>query len=358
MTALPSPGHPSPASPAQLLRISGPEDVAVTIPHVLGFHPTESLVLVGLRGPRRRMGLTARVDLAEVATGDLIRPDALADLAQRLARSGADAVLVAVFTSAPDRGRELRYAALPAAVDRFLPVVEAVLVRDGRCWTYGCDGPCCPAEGRPLPAQGRAAVTVGAAFAAVGSAVLPDRAAVVAQVAPLPEATDGTAKALLAAVRRADRGRRLPAALAYEEELTGRLLLGCADPRFRPQPADAVALAVVLDRIAVRDALLLRWASESGPASDPARRGAWRRLLLEVARSVPDRPAAPVLTCFAAAAYDEGDGVLVDAALDRALRGRPGYSLALLLRDLLGHQMPPAQVVAALAGRPDPGIPA
>ena len=46
------------------VRISDPGEVAAALPHLLGFRPEESVVVVGLGGPSGgRVGLTVRADL-------------------------------------------------------------------------------------------------------------------------------------------------------------------------------------------------------------------------------------------------------------------------------------------------------
>ena len=68
-----------------LVRLTSPGDIAAAVPHLCGYVPTESLVVLSLRGGRARVGLTMRFDLP-VEEGD---PE-LADLAAvRLAADGA-----------------------------------------------------------------------------------------------------------------------------------------------------------------------------------------------------------------------------------------------------------------------------
>ena len=69
-----------------------------------------------------------------------------------------------------------------------LQVLDALRVTDGRWWSYLCTEPdCCPPEGRRYDPTANQ-VTASAVFA--GQVALPDRAALVAQVAPV----DGPAR--------------------------------------------------------------------------------------------------------------------------------------------------------------------
>ena len=45
------------------IRISGPVGLLATVPMMLGFHPTNSLVMMCVSGRRRKVGPVARVDL-------------------------------------------------------------------------------------------------------------------------------------------------------------------------------------------------------------------------------------------------------------------------------------------------------
>jgi hypothetical protein len=81
-----------------VVRLSSPADLVGVLPWRLGFHPTESLVVVCLEGPRRRDRLVMRVDLAE-PRHDAAMAD---DLATRVRHIGASAALLAVYTDSPD----------------------------------------------------------------------------------------------------------------------------------------------------------------------------------------------------------------------------------------------------------------
>ncbi|WP_036959882.1 DUF4192 family protein, partial [Promicromonospora kroppenstedtii] len=77
-TVVPNRGG-APAVPnARVVRVAGPEDLLAYIPYRLGFEPVESVVVVSLTGPRQRVGLVARVDLADLRLrrpGDPAGPD-------------------------------------------------------------------------------------------------------------------------------------------------------------------------------------------------------------------------------------------------------------------------------------------
>src|SRR5512144_616101 len=86
----PAPDAPLPRSlpqPAPRLRLRSPGEILALVPYLLGFHPSESLVLVAVRGPRRRIVCTLRWDLpAERSRSD--RESAVREIRSRLALVG------------------------------------------------------------------------------------------------------------------------------------------------------------------------------------------------------------------------------------------------------------------------------
>ena len=47
------------------VRLSSPADILAAVPHLLGFHPAQSLVVIGAGGPRDRVKLGFRYDLPD-----------------------------------------------------------------------------------------------------------------------------------------------------------------------------------------------------------------------------------------------------------------------------------------------------
>jgi Domain of unknown function (DUF4192) len=75
---------------------------------------------------------------------------------------------------------------------------------------------------------------------------------------------------------------------------------------------------------------------------DSEHRTAHLRLWTDVVRRAqPGYTAAPA-SLLAFTAWQDGNGVLANVALDRALSDRPGYSMATLLRQLVTAGAPPS----------------
>lgn len=319
------------------LRVSGGADFVELVPYLVGFHPTDSLVLVALRGPRSEIGLTLRVDLPAV----LASPAAVVTCLQHIARADADAAIVVVYDerAASQIASRLPHADLVYTIGAVLGRVgiglrDGLLVADGRWWSYLCDNEvCCPAEGHLID-PARPPSPVLAAVTVAGMVAAPDREAVARALDPEPAADRVTVAERCVALT-ADRaaGRAEPpcwaaflpvwsAALASQS--TGERPLG---------DEEAASLLTGLAEIMIRDECC-RWAG--GP--DAVAASAVLRQLAR--RAVPpwDAPPYALLGWFA---WREGDGALARMAVERALVADPDCRFACLLLSMIDHGVDP-----------------
>jgi hypothetical protein len=335
----------SPASPDPVVvPISSPADILGVLPHRLGFHPSESLVMICLEGPRRRDRLVMRADLAPPEHDGAL----VADLVDRAVHIGASGAVVVCYTETPARGPGLaREPLVTALCDRLrargVGVVEALLVCGGRWWSYRCqDERCCPRAGTPLPAElTPAAGRYAAESVALGAAVLADRKALVKAIEPSDHAVAVASRAqaataaeqtLLAAVAAGG----LEAAARLTVETACRLAAERAAGPSTVDPADAALVALGMHDKRARDDVMTLVLDH-----DPAVLVA---LFTEIARRTDDPEAAPVCTVLAWASYADGGGALAAVAAERALRACPGYAMAELLLEGLDRMLPPSYV--------------
>ena len=224
-----------------------------------------------------------------------------------------------------------------------LEVRELLRVQDGRYWSYLCHNPaCCPAEGVPFDVRSHPAA---AAMSAAGLAAYPDRAALAGTIAPLAgqrasirdEAVSGAVARVAALTAKASAaGGPDPLRLVIAE---GRRAVREAIDRYRAggRVTDAGQLAwlvVSLAQLPVRDDAWARMV--------PGHRDAHLRLWSDLVRNAAGTwlPAPAALLAFTA--WQCGEGALASIAVERALAADPGYSMALLLGDILDAGVPPS----------------
>lgn len=331
-------------------RLTSPGEIASLIPVLCGFVPQESLVVVSLHGPRKRIGLTMRFDLAW-AVSDL--PAAAAEVAARLGLDGAAQTVLVVHSAHPDPDPDpdpgsvvgLAWADLVSAVEDAcatggVAINEALLVRDGRWWSYLCCRPaCCPPEGTPMEGTSTPALQlVQAETVLSGRAVLASRDELRASVAgPVLLAARASEQALDLAVERwLDRYHREGREPQRQHGVRrARALVARVEAGGAVDVADAAELAVAVQDVLVRDEVAT-WCLRRSEALVST--------LTQTARLVVPPEDAAVLALLGWVAYAHGDGGLANVALERSLGSDPDYSLATLLVEMLHRQVPPQEV--------------
>jgi hypothetical protein len=329
--------------PTLLVRAGSPAALLRLVPHLLGFVPETSLVVIGVTPPRDRVRVTLRYDLP-----DPPEPGLAADLAahavavlsgQRL--SAAVAVGYGPETLVTPLADELRGAAWQAGID----VHEFLRVTGGRYWSYTCGNQgCCPAAGVPFDAVPDPAEAE--ALAIVGDTVLASRAALAAGVAPLGGIA---AESMRQATRRAERhvaqllakvrkSARLGAA-RHMIAAEGLAAVGAMIARYRDGGRFATDDEIARISVALRD---LRVRDDAWARMDPAHAAAHQRLWIDVVRRAQPRYVAAPAALLAFVAWQSGEGALANVALDRALSDDSRYSMALLLRQVITAGAPPS----------------
>jgi hypothetical protein len=343
----------SDADPPLTVRLSDPGDLAAALPHLIGFSPRESLVAVSLRGRAGvRLGLTARVDLPAPEH----REQVVGGVVRSLVTDRPDAVLLAVVSEDGDETALLPGGARPTTAGELphrglvheavlafdavgVPVRDALLVRDGRWWSYDCDRACCaPGAGTALPAG---TSPLAAAATLTGQVVEADRAALVRRIAPVGFlAAEGMARACDEvgddlARRTAQQGWDEVREEAWDAVLAA---VGAAGPGSGQRLSDrqVARLAWGLRDVDLRDRALTLALGRSAAAAEVV----WT----ELTRRAPTPLDAAPATLLAVTAWVRGDGALANVALERALTSEPSYTFAALLRAALDQCLRPAEV--------------
>jgi len=320
-------------STSSTLTLRSPADLLSELPGLLGYHPSDSLVIVYTKA--RSLRCVLRMDLTDLGPEAAIRIISVAH------RADADTVHAVVYS--PSVGDEKPHATQVESLRELLDeagvhIADVLLVSGDRYWSYLCtDASCCPPEGRPVPEgtpvleaervrAGQLAIADSREAAAAAYGLRPD-------LEPSPEALR-TAEILLNRSER-DRGRVAVQAVRTLVRLQedGQLGRGWVDDEL--DEGFRAALMLLIQDIQVRDLLLGTLATERGCLSGPV------EALIRTALSSPADLRPRVAATAAALLAAHGDNPvglwsMVDLSEDE--------SLAALVRAGMEQGLPP-QVV-------------
>jgi hypothetical protein len=321
------------------VRVGSADGLLAIVPFLLGFHPSDSLVVLGIGGPHERVRLAFRYDLPDPPE-DEIAGDIAEHAASVLDRQ--DLTTAVAIGYGPGR-------TVTPVVDKLLPVLDdagikvhdALRVHDGRYWSYQCGNlGCCPADGVPFdPSEHPAAV----ALAAAGLPARQDRAALASQLDAAADATEpmhdamrraqDRLAALVAEGLRDGVGDPLqPAADAGRRSV--RLAIAACRRGKDLSDDDVAWLGLAITDVRVRD--------DAWARMDPEFAVAHQRMWTDLVRRLPADLAAAPAALLAFTAWQAGNGALASIAIERALGADPGYSMALLIADALYAGLPPS----------------
>ncbi|HZV25833.1 MAG TPA: DUF4192 domain-containing protein, partial [Acidothermaceae bacterium] len=259
------------------VKLRSPADIIDAVPYLVGFEPHKSLVVLSLRGPRSRLGLTARVDLP----GPRSATACARNFVGYLKRDGAARAIIVLYP--PSDGiaypsvKPLADALIKQLTRARIEVSEVLCVCDGRWWSMQCtDAECCPPSGtliaRATTSELAVAMTVEGRVVLgsreelahmldpVGGLVADAMAYAIPQVTlelverrftnrPVTEVLAEVAAESLELFRAAVQAR-LPKALPVDGQAPGPRL---ADTDLELTVDEAARLIVALDSFAVRD---------------------------------------------------------------------------------------------------------
>ena len=306
------------------VRVHGPAELVSMVPYLLGFHPSESLVVVGMDD--KRVLLTARVDLSELRD-----PKTLTGTMDSLSRGGATKIIAALYHQwgrhRLDGASYLPYVwmneALGIQAKRVgIEVSDVLLVSHGRWWSYACtDAQCCPPEGRELPKETTAAE---ATAVAAGLVALDNREALAEMLVPRNQVPASV-------IANAEESQ------GFTPDLTTKRVIFAAA---RGEPAeldedDYARFGVALRDHGIRDACWM--AQDDGRIEG-------RQLWQELAVHLPSPYDAAPLFLFAWSVWRSGNGALAGIAAERALESDPAYSSADLLLAALRQGIDPIKM--------------
>jgi hypothetical protein len=308
---------------------------------LLGFHPANSLVVLGMGGPHARIRLAFRYDLPD-PPDDALSADIATHAATVLRREQLTMAIIVGYGAGPAVTRVVDVVA-PALREAGAAIQDALRVEDGRYWSYLCRDPrCCAPEGVPYNPAAHPAASV---LASAGLTVRTDRAALAGTLARSVETIEPMTQAVERARRKGARLIEDTLSVATEADPllaiadAGRRSVRQAVARYRrgadmTDPDELAWLGFVLTDMRVRD--------DAWARMDPAYNEAHQRLWTHLVRQLPAEfvPAPAALLAFVA--WQAGDGALASIAIERALDADPSYSMALLIADALYAGLPPS----------------
>ncbi len=326
------------ASKVQLCAAS-PDAVLAVVPHMLGFYPSKSLVVLGL-GAQDRVLVTFRYDVPE-PRDDQLAQDIAEHARHVLDRERISSALLVGYGPEDLVAPVIGNAAVHL-VHGGIDLREVLRAEGGRYWSMLCDEPaCCPPEGRSYDPGSHPAAAV---MAEAGLAAHPDREALARTLQRPAGSADVISRATGRALARLSdllelgeaEGDRDPQLRATR---TGRREIQRAIRRYRSGASiDSIEhlawLAVLLSDIRVRD--------DAWARMHPAFRDHHCRLWTDVLRSAALDYAPAPASLLAFTAWQTGNGALAGMAIDRALNANPSYSMAQLLAEVIEAALPPS----------------
>ncbi|MFF5425534.1 MULTISPECIES: DUF4192 domain-containing protein [unclassified Streptomyces] len=371
----------------QQITLRGPAELADALPFMLGFHPTDSVVLAALHGEHGRFGGRVRLGIPRSPHEWEATADHLADtLVEGCGRRGERPDGIVVFlcqNPAPgetarrvmERLRPFAQRLRTACGALDIPVYEALCISDGLYFSYCCpDSRCCPPDGTPLALSGTSVMAAAATYAGIqvrgslrdmqarlrpgGSAGQErQRAALDAAAASIvPRILDGAeeegrkevrettlrlARDLLGKFTQPAGGSEKPGGVAgtAEADAIDDALVGTAE---------AAALIIGLQDRTTRDQVAEWMEGAEGRAALRL----WRVLARRCVAPYQEHAAAP-LTLAGWTAWSTGDEPAARVALGLALEADPEYVFARLLHQACNEGLDPESLRACLRSERD-----
>ncbi len=307
--------------------LTSAHDLITAVPFLLGFHPTNSIVLISVK--EDSIGVAMRIDVPQV-----IDSDAIDLLAHHIIRDNADAaLLVAYIGDDQEDGDSLLISIGAGLIRNGITIQESIVVQRGRYRSIICrDLECCPASGIPVPAIENSKI---AAEHVVAGIPMPysNISELIDSLAADPESLDLSWSDLVAQFYIAEDSEEV-SELRRDGVETMDLLVD--EFRMGRGISERTMVARMIGRISdvqVRDYALGVHSEDTYDLFFTM----WRELL----RLAPRGFVAPIACIVAAMAYENGDGALAQRALDRAFEDDAKYPLAALLRRVFSAGWPP-----------------
>jgi hypothetical protein len=305
--------------------VSSPRQLLSALPHLIGFHPDNSIVTVAMDDDE--ILTIARVDSQD----DPIQLPA--SVLATLRQVDKPSVVLVAYRDDPINLEQLTE--LVPSVQEF-QLLDALWVRNGRWSSLMCDDTgCCPAEGNELSDV----TATDLEFVLSGSAPFASREDLASRLESIKldvESIGARDKACEQVKAEFEKER-----LKHDSKVSARSgylsqLMNFWHENAKWDWQAYALLSLVVSDIQMRDGLLRQM------LDNPSLRLPIRTTLMSAISQAHEDYVAPLATALAGCAWLDGNGALATVALNRALEADASYSLARLLERAISHNVPPS----------------
>lgn len=304
------------------------------IPHILGFVPINSLVLVALDLQKNQVVLAMRLDLAGFSD-EQIMEQAVKGLLDAQKNVQIDSVLSVIYSDRDFTNFRSMAADLIKAQSEMCDPQDPMWVSNGRYGSILCENKsCCPSEGYELPVD---TSIEKLKLISVGKSVLQSRQVIEDYFAPTRESAK-LAKSLtkLRAAQRRSRKEN------WNENLYNRVLVNILDDSSQLNELAQSEIILITEIIDLRDKLISEVLGEIQIAQEPlSLLHSIKSRLLPLIQTAADDQAKGVLAVLAIWMWQLSEAVWAESAINRSLSLDPGYRLSLLTMSALKSGLPP-----------------
>jgi hypothetical protein len=307
--------------------LTSANDLITAIPFLIGFHPTDSIVLISVKDGA--IGLAMRIDLPQRLESEQIDL-----LAHHFLRDEAEvALLVAYMPEHRDDGDSILISLGAGLIRNGVDIQESIVVHSGRYRSIICrDTNCCPPSGKTMPEIKGSEL---AAEHVVAGIPMPFEN-ISQLIETLSADPDSLKLSWVSEVSTFTFDENDPDAIALRRDGVETMDLLLDDFRMGYGANNRTLVARMIGRmmdLQVRDYAM--------GVHDEDTYDLYFMMWRELLRLAPIGHVAPIACIVAAMAYEGGDGALAQKALDRALEDDERYPLAALLRRVFNAGWPP-----------------
>ncbi len=315
--------------------LTSANDLITAIPFLIGFHPTNSIVLISVKDGA--IGLAMRIDLPE-----RLRSEEIDLLAHHFLRDQSEAALLVAYMPANrDDGDSILISLGAGLIRNGIDIQESIVVQSNRYRSIICrDQSCCPPSGKEMPEINASEIAAEHVMAGIPMP-FENISQLIETLSPDPASLALSWASEVSSFSIDDDDLDV-GALRRDGVETMDLLLD--DFRMGYGITNRTLVARMIGRMSdlqVRDYAMGVHSEDTYDIYFTM----WR----EVLRFAPIGFVAPIACIVAAMAYEGGDGAMAQKALDRALDDDVHYPLAALLRRVFNAGWPPESFAAMRA---------